>query len=101
MNRQNPKEMAIHISGKRKLKYDRIDEGKEIVSIRFYYLFEKFKYYFYVDAYKKEGNWEFRPNSFDANNTGAMTIKYLQEQQETIEQIDYLVDSIMEGYKTE
>ena len=52
MNRQNAKEMAIYISTNRKLKYDKVMEGKEYVSIRFYYLFEKFKYSLWVDIDK-------------------------------------------------
>lgn len=101
MNRQNAKEMAIYISTNRKLKYDKVMEGKEYVSIRFYYLFEKFKYSLWVDIDKTKGSWEFNQYIFDTYNVEDMTVKYLQEQQETIEAVDWLVDCIMEKYRTE
>lgn len=101
MNRQNPKEMAIHISTERKLKYDEVIEGKEIVSVRFYYLFEKVKYWIWVDVDRKDGSWEFNQYIFATYDVEDMTVKYLQEQKETIEQVDYLVDCIMEKYRTE
>ena len=101
MNRQNAKEMAIYISTNRKLKYDKVMEGKEYVSIRFYYLFEKFKYSLWVDIDKTKGSWEFNQYIFDTYNVEDMTVKYLQEQQETIEAVDWLVDCTMEKYRTE
>lgn len=96
MNRSNALDVASHIVSERKLKYNLVTEGKGNMSIRFYYLFEKVRYAFWVNLEMTSLSWEYEKSIVATDKfINAVTV-HIQEMEETQRQIDSCIKTIME-----